>query len=131
MYVNYVHLCVHLRAKKSYHYVFLSCKLIFQVYITPNQQIIINGADKALNNNTTSDNHNPTTIVIKEECDDDVIILLSYVFSNLYISLLSFLCKGFILTYNAISNIPFPHIYIKICCEYQFCSESDYCTLIT
>ncbi|XP_035433216.1 specificity protein transcription factor 3 isoform X1 [Spodoptera frugiperda] len=42
-----------------------------QVYITPNQQIIINGADKALNNNTTSDNHNPTTIVIKEECDDD------------------------------------------------------------
>ncbi|KAF9420992.1 hypothetical protein HW555_002975, partial [Spodoptera exigua] len=42
-----------------------------QVFITPNQQIIINEAGKTLNNNTMSDNHNPNVIVVKEECDDD------------------------------------------------------------
>ncbi|KAJ8727964.1 hypothetical protein PYW08_016349 [Mythimna loreyi] len=44
-----------------------------QVFITPNQQIIINTPDnKTLNNNTTSDNNNTGTmdIIIKEECDE-------------------------------------------------------------
>ncbi|CAH0751004.1 unnamed protein product [Diatraea saccharalis] len=46
-----------------------------QVFITPNQQIIINSPEehKVLNNNTSSDNNNPNiSIVIKEECDDAV-----------------------------------------------------------
>ncbi|CAH2980444.1 unnamed protein product [Chilo suppressalis] len=48
-----------------------------QVFITPNQQIIINGPDEqkvSNNNNTTSaDNNNGSfSIVIKEECDDAV-----------------------------------------------------------
>ncbi|CAH2106635.1 unnamed protein product [Euphydryas editha] len=46
-----------------------------QVFITPNNQIIINGPDtKSLNNNTSANNNNNnndiTNIVIKEECDD-------------------------------------------------------------
>ncbi|XP_028163134.1 zinc finger E-box-binding homeobox 1-like isoform X1 [Ostrinia furnacalis] len=44
-----------------------------QVFIMPNQQIIINGPDdnKALNNNTSNNNNNAfANIVIKEECDD-------------------------------------------------------------
>lgn len=47
---------------------------IHQVFITPNQQIIINGPDgKTLNNNTVSDNNNTgiADIIIKEECDDN------------------------------------------------------------
>ncbi|XP_075973264.1 uncharacterized protein LOC142974684 isoform X2 [Anticarsia gemmatalis] len=45
-----------------------------QVFITPNQQIIINSPDgKNLNNNTTSDNNNTGIgdIIIKEECDEN------------------------------------------------------------
>ncbi|CAD0199288.1 unnamed protein product [Chrysodeixis includens] len=43
-----------------------------QVFITPNQQIIINGPEnKTLNNNTSSDNNNEAMeIIIKEECDE-------------------------------------------------------------
>ncbi|KAJ8730272.1 hypothetical protein PYW07_017310 [Mythimna separata] len=44
-----------------------------QVFITPNQQIIINAPEnKTLNNNTTSDNNNSGAmdIIIKEECDE-------------------------------------------------------------
>ncbi|XP_026725200.1 neurotrophin receptor-interacting factor homolog isoform X3 [Trichoplusia ni] len=43
-----------------------------QVFITPNQQIIINGPEnKTLNNNTSSDNNNESMeIIIKEECDE-------------------------------------------------------------
>ncbi|XP_047995043.1 zinc finger protein 853-like isoform X2 [Leguminivora glycinivorella] len=45
-----------------------------QVFITPNQQIVINGPeDTKLNNNNTITNNNQgvTNIVIKEECDDN------------------------------------------------------------
>ncbi|XP_073945071.1 uncharacterized protein isoform X2 [Choristoneura fumiferana] len=46
-----------------------------QVFITPNQQIVINGPDdnKSLNNNTSINNNNPsfTNIIIKEECEDN------------------------------------------------------------
>ncbi|XP_045448949.1 zinc finger protein 41-like, partial [Melitaea cinxia] len=46
-----------------------------QVFITPNNQIIINGPDtKPLNNNTSANNNNNndiTNIVIKEECDEN------------------------------------------------------------
>ncbi|XP_046959562.1 zinc finger protein 649-like isoform X3 [Vanessa cardui] len=42
-----------------------------QVYITPNNQIIINGPDtKTLNNNTSANNNN-TDIIIKEECEEN------------------------------------------------------------
>nr|XP_021203588.1 transcriptional regulator CRZ2 [Bombyx mori] len=43
-----------------------------QVFITPNQQIIINGPDKALNNNTDNNNPNITNITIKEECEENI-----------------------------------------------------------
>lgn len=39
-----------------------------QVFITPNNQIVINGPDKSVNNNNDGD---VTNIVIKEECNDD------------------------------------------------------------
>lgn len=45
-----------------------------QVFITPNQQIVINGPDEAkLNNNSSLNNNNAgvTNIIIKEECDDN------------------------------------------------------------
>lgn len=48
---------------------------ILQVFITPNQQIVINSLDdNKLNNNTSSNNNNVgiTNIVIKEECDDNM-----------------------------------------------------------
>ncbi|KAL0841009.1 hypothetical protein ABMA28_014784 [Loxostege sticticalis] len=47
-----------------------------QVFIMPNQQIIINGPDdnKVMNNNTCNNNNNSniTNIIIKEECDDNM-----------------------------------------------------------
>ncbi|XP_026317485.1 zinc finger and BTB domain-containing protein 14-like isoform X2 [Hyposmocoma kahamanoa] len=46
-----------------------------QVFITPNQQIVINSLDdNKLNNNTSSNNNNVgvANIVIKEECDDNL-----------------------------------------------------------
>lgn len=63
---------------------------INQVFITPNQQIVINSLDdNKLNNNTSSNNNNVgiANIVIKEECDDnmndDVSTLRYIIFSTL------------------------------------------------
>lgn len=67
-------LCLYHPRKSSEYSLYNKLILFFylQVFITPNQQIIINGPDKALNNNTDNNNPNITNITIKEECEENI-----------------------------------------------------------